>query len=94
MRSYYRRVPTTRVVWAVLHAVHLDLSVFGSYSAPDGDQFGNPNKGKMFTSYGFKGEDYPLIETETTWDITSRDPCKRENEQTLFWLCCPIKEVS
>ena len=36
-----------------------ELRVFGSYSYPSGDEFGDPSKGKMFTSYGFAQADYP-----------------------------------
>ena len=91
--SDYRRAPTTKEVWAVIHASHPDLKVFGSYSAPDGDRFGNPSQGKMFTSYGLDGGDYPLIEAETTWDIDAAKTYKRNNERHQFWLCLPIKEA-
>lgn len=63
------------------------MRVFGSYSAPDGDQFGDPSKGKMFTSYGFEHGDYPVIEAQTTWDIDPETPHKRANERHEYWLC-------
>jgi len=88
----YKRVSTSAEVWAVIRARHPEMCVFGSYSAPDGDQFGDPGKGKMFTSYGFKQGDYPVIEAETTWDIDREHPCNRKNARHEYWLCLPNKE--
>ena len=88
----YKRVPTSAEVWAVIWARHPELEVFGSYSAPGGDQFGDPRKGKMLASYGFQHGDYPVIEAQTTWDIDRETPSKRNNEQHEYWLCLPIKE--
>ena len=88
----YKRVPTSAEVWAVIRARHPEMCVFGSYSAPDGDHFSNPNKGKMFTSYGFEHGDFPVIEAQTTWDIDPEEPYKRANEQHEYWLCLPKKE--
>lgn len=89
--SDYAKVKTSAEVWAVIRARHPDMRVFGSYSAPDGDQFGNPSKGKMFTSYGFDGGDYPVIEALTVWDI-DRESYERKNEIHEYWLCVPKKD--
>lgn len=91
--SDYRRVTTSPEVWAVIRARHPEMCVYGSYSAPDGDQFGDPSKGKMFTSYGFVQGDYPVIEAKTTWDIDPESPRGRKNEQHEYWLCVPVKEA-
>jgi hypothetical protein len=92
----YKRTPTSAEVWAVIRARHPELKVFGSYSAPDGDHFGDPSKGKMFTSYGFDGADFPIMEAQTTWDIDMDAPpekrFKRLNERHEYWLCLPLKE--
>lgn len=88
----YRRIPTTPEVWAVIRARHTELVPFGSYSAPDGDQFGNPDQGVMFTSYGFRCGDFPIIEAETTWDIDRDRPNERVNQSTRYWLCVPVEE--
>jgi len=88
----YKRIPTSPEVWAVIRARHPELRVFGSYSAPDGERSGDPDKGKMFTSYGFEQGDYPVIEAQTTWDIDREAPCNRENERHEYWLCIPIRE--
>lgn len=91
--SDYRRVPTSTEVWAVIRARHPELRVFGSYSAPDGDQFGNPGQGRMTTSLGFDGHDFPIIYAQTTWDIDREHPHKRINEKNEYWLCIGIKEI-
>lgn len=88
--SAYNRVETTYEVWAAIKKAHPELAVFSSYSAPGGDFFGNPEEGKMFTSYGFRGQDYPIMEAETTWDINSDK--SRINEKHQYWLVCPREE--
>ena len=90
--SDYKRVPTSAEVWAVIRARHPEMRVFGSYSAPDGDQFGDPSKGKMFTSYGFEHGDFPVMDVQTTWDIDPNAPHKRPNERHEYWLCLPVRE--
>lgn len=88
----YKRFSTSAEVWAVIHAHHPELKVFGSYSAPNGDQFRNPSKGRMLTSYGFEGGHYPVIEAETTWDIDASNPGNRTNEMHKYWLCIAIRD--
>jgi len=87
----YKKITTTPEVWAVIRASHPELKVFSTYSAPEGDQFGDPDVCKMMTEYGFDGCNYPIIGAETTWD---RDPdpksYKRQNEKTIYWLCVGI----
>jgi hypothetical protein len=51
---------------------------------------GAGERGRMDTSYGFKGCDWPLIEYRTTWEIDHETPYKRINEQHEYWLCIPI----
>lgn len=58
----WKKIPTSPEVWAAIRARHCDeMVVFSSYSS----------NGRMETSYGFKGHDYPIIEACTTWDIDS-----------------------
>ena len=52
------------------------MVVYGSYSAPDGDYFGNPREDRIFTSYGFAQGNFPVIEAETTWCIDRENPCQ------------------
>ena len=89
--SDYKRIATSAEVWAVIRAKHSDhLEAFMSYSAPDGDEFGD---GVMQTGYGFKGADYPFIEVKTTWRIDREKPSKRLDELREYWLCIPVKDA-
>jgi hypothetical protein len=90
----YRTVKTTPEVWAVIHASHRgQLRVFGSFSAPEGNYLtGNMSIGEMFTSYGFKHGDYPIMEARTTWTISRENDSRRKDEKTEYWLCLPVKE--
>lgn len=80
----YKKYKTTYEVWSAIKQAHPDLVVFGSYSAPE--------YGRMETSYGFKGDDYPIIEARTTWDIDMEKSYERHNEQHEYWLCVGIVE--
>lgn len=88
----YKKIPTTPEVWAVIRARHHnDLVVFSSYSAPDGDYFGNHNEGRMMTEYGFQGADCPLMGVDTRWNIDHDKPYNRINERHEYWLCVPME---
>ena len=78
----YRTVETSREVWAVIRARHPELVPLGTASF----------ECDMFTSYGFPGADFPLMEARTTWEPDFDRPGHRINEQSRFWLCIPIKE--
>ena len=82
----YKKVKTTPEVYAVIHASHPTLKVFSTYSAPDGDSFGNPDKCVMMTTYGFADCDYPIIGRKTTWDRNYEKPTARENLDDQYWL--------
>jgi hypothetical protein len=88
----YKKVITSYDVWSAIRKNHTELKVFGSYSAPNGDYFGDTSQGKMITSYGFENSDYPIIEAETVWDIDREQPYKRINESHKYWLCIGIKD--
>ena len=88
--SNYKKIPTSPEVWAVIRARHPELKVFSTYSAPDGDSFGNPDECKMMTEYGFEGCDYPIIGYEVTWDKNYDKTYERLNEKRIFWLCIPL----
>ncbi len=88
----YKTIPTTVVVWYAIHKSHPELKVFESYSATDGDYFGNHSQGKMFTSFGFDSCEYPIISAQKTWDIDSNDPSNRLNEKYQYLLCLPVIE--
>lgn len=78
---------TSAEVWAVIRARHPELKVFGTYSDPSGGR--NPDRGMMFTSYGFPNANFPLIEAETVWEIDHEKPSNRINEKHTYWLCIP-----
>ena len=88
----YKVVKTSHEVWSVILKNHPEMVVFGNYSAPYGDQFGNQSKAKMFTSYGFPCSDYPVIEAQTTWDISVGEPHERKNVRHEYWICLPNRE--
>lgn len=88
----YRKVATSAEVWAVIRARHKELIVFGSYSAPDGDEFIGSSTGRMDTAYGFSDSDYPLIEASTTWTIDYDQRSNRIDEITEYWLCVPVNQ--
>jgi len=84
MNIEYRSVPTSAEVVAVIMARHPELRVFGSHSAPEADHDG---RGRMFTSYGFDGDEVPVLAMENKWDIDREKPHKRLNEEFWYWLC-------
>lgn len=87
--SRHRKIRTSADVWAVIKARHGDeLNVFSSYSAPQGDRFGDPSTAVMMTEYGFKGAAWPLLGARTTWDV---DATPRK-EVTEYWLCIPLED--
>ena len=88
--SNYKRVATSAEVWAVLHARHPEMVVYGSYSTPKGDEFGDMNQGKMISSYGFPHGNFPIIEYQVTWDINRDKPNERANQCREYWLCLPM----
>jgi hypothetical protein len=88
----YMRVPTSGEVCACLRIRHKDLLVvFATFSDPEGTFNGGPGEiGRMDTTYGFKGCEWPLIEYRTTWKINPDKPYKRDDESHEYWLCVPI----
>lgn len=90
----YKTIPTSAEVWAVIQARHgRELHVFSSFTDPSGTFNGGPGKqGKVFTSYGFKDGDFPIMEAETTWEIDCEKPYERVNEQHKYWLCLPVRQ--
>ncbi len=92
MSSDYRTVETSHEVWAVIRARHRDLMVFGSHTAPHGDEFTGPGRARIFTSYALPGTDFPIMEAETLWEFSGDAPHVRKNERTRYWLCVARKE--
>ncbi|MFK5950910.1 MAG: hypothetical protein QM500_19330 [Methylococcales bacterium] len=87
---YYKKIQTSPEVWAMIKARHKDLVVFSSYSAPDGDEFGDSGICKMMTEYGFHDCDMPIIGAETTWKKHPTEEFKRDQEEHKYWICVGI----
>lgn len=82
----YKKVRTTIDIFNALHSTH-DLKVFSSYTASQGDYYGNPETCRIFTEWGLKGFDIPLCGKETTWNKDLNNPLNRLNEENKYWLC-------
>ena len=90
--SEHNRVSTTFEVYKSVRVFHPELQVFATYSAPEGDTFGDPDECVMSTEYGFKGEDFPIVGCKTTWGKNPDKPEERLNEETKYWLCVAVAE--
>ncbi len=90
----YKKIKTTPEVWAVIRASHPELTVFSSFSDPEGGSEYGDGTPRMETAYGFRGGDFPIIEAKTTWEYAKDEekPRVRKNEKHEYWLCLPIKE--
>lgn len=86
------KITTSPEVWAVIRARHPEMKVSSSYSAPNGDMFGDPSKGIMETDYGFENADFPTLSAKTTWDIDPSNKHERKNVRHEYWLCVGIKD--
>ena len=87
MSDHYLRITTSAEVWNVLRARHAaELRVYGSYSAPEGDQFTGPSKAVMKTEYAFEDARWPLMGACTRWDVADTT-YPRKSERTEYWLC-------
>lgn len=72
---------TVPAVWAAIRATHPEMIVFGSYSYPNGYYDSDQQECSMYTEYGFKGDDCPIIAAETTWLEGS------DEKTNMYWLC-------
>lgn len=88
----YKKIPTTKEVYYAILKAHPDLSVFGLFSAPTGNYYGNPSVAEMYTAWGFKGLSVPIVEVETKWDVDPENESNRLNERHKFWLCCATED--
>lgn len=86
------KIPTTYDVWRTIRKAHPELMVFSSFSAPDGNYYGNPDQGEMITTYGFRASDFDLIGARTTWDVDRDNPANRLNEKHEYWLCVHVQD--
>lgn len=93
MNSFFG-ISTSAEVYAVIFARHRDrLTVFSSFSDPAGTFNGGPGEvGRMHTTWGFQGCEWPLLEARTEWQIDPEQSYKRINEKHEYWLCMPVGE--
>lgn len=88
MRNYIE-IQTTPEVTAVLWAAHRkELTVFESYTDPDGTCPMGNGSSQMDTAWGFEGAQTPLFRTVHTWDMDK--DYKRKNEIVIHTLCVAI----
>lgn len=82
----YEVIPTTPEVWAVIRARHCDdMNVFSSFSDPSGERGVGPSgQGRMETTYGIRGADYPLIGARTTWTIEPETGQRKDMKYEYF----------
>jgi len=80
---------TSYEVWKAIKQAHPNLKVFGSFTDFDDD------RGRVFTSYGFEGASFPVMQAYSTWDEEPHEEYeyfrKRVNEEHHYWLCLPKK---
>ena len=87
----HKVILTSSEVFAVIYAKHKDeLTVFSSYSNPTGTD-GLTNCPQMFTEWGLRNSDFPIIGKETTWDAGDK-ASERVNEINTYWLCVAEQE--
>jgi hypothetical protein len=87
-------ITTSPEVYHVIVARHgAQLKVYETFSDPDGTFNGGPGeRGRMVTSWGYDGCDWPMLKTQNTWEIDPEQPYKRVNEERHYWLCLPKAE--
>lgn len=95
MTVRWTKVKTSGSVYSLLLETHKDdLTVFESFSDPDGGMRGG-STGEMETVWGLKGADCALFGARTTWDIARDEELGipfRNNQQTEYWLCKPVED--
>ena len=64
-----------------------ELVAFGSISQPCGNPHGDSTQARMYTDWGFKGSDYPIIALDNTWRHDSDSPGARNDDKRMYYLC-------
>lgn len=90
----YSRLITSAEVYAVIMVRHGDqMRAFATFSDPEGTfNGGSGERGRMDTTWGIEGCDYPILEINTTWDIDPEKPHKRVDQVSSYFLCMAEKE--
>lgn len=88
MTADHQLIPTTADVYMAIFRQHgADLVPFGTISQPCGDPHGDPEQARMYTAWGFKDEDYPVIAHEETWRHDYENPGVRNDSKRAYFLC-------
>lgn len=78
---------TPEIYFAILRAHSGELVPFGTISQPDGDMYGDHEVARMYTEWGFKTADYPVIAHDESWPIDRDRPGVRVGAETKYYLC-------
>lgn len=88
MASEYKLIATTVDVYMAIYSQHAaDLIPFRTISQPCGSQHGDPEQGRMYTEWGFRGADYPSMVLDCTWRHDPEQPGVRNNEKRDYFIC-------
>lgn len=92
----YRKIETSREVYAIIWATHgQDLRAFGGFTDIDGSSPFSNGSPRIETSWHLPNCDFPIVEIITTWDNEigpGRMSGKRINERHQYFLCVANKE--
>lgn len=80
------------IFYAILDQHEDQIKLFGTFSAPEGNEFSNPNVAEMKTVWGFVGAKNPIIGHKVSWDVDREDLTNRKNERHYYWLCIDYDE--
>lgn len=88
MAADYKLIPTTAEVYMAIFSQHAaDLVPFGTISQPDGNPHGDPEQARMYTEWGFKNTDFPIIALDETWRHDREHPGVRNDSERKYFVC-------
>jgi len=88
MAADYKLIPTTAEVYMAIFRQHAaDLVPFGTISQPDGNPHGDPEQARMYTEWGFKNTDFPIIAHDETWRHDRERPGVRNDSERKYFVC-------
>ncbi len=88
MSGDIKLIATTADVYMAIFRQHaVDLVPFGTISQPDGNPHGDPEQARMYTEWGFKSADFPIIAHDETWRHDPQQPGVRNDSKRCYYLC-------